>query len=284
MTFVIEVHGLEKSFPNHTALKGIDFKVPRGSIYGFLGPNGAGKTTAIKIILGLIAASRGQVKVLGEEIRFGQQMSWLKKAGYLPQDPVFPDNLTGTEVLELVGEIYRMESRACTKRAAGLLQELRLEEAAGRKVRAYSRGMKQRLGLAAVLLTDPELLILDEPVSALDPEGRYKILKAIESLRGRATVFFSSHILADVEQVCDRLAIIKEGVKLVEAETKELLQRYAMEQYIVTVSPRYREQAFSLLQQHDSVREVSSIDEGLLVTSQPGKSRSAGGKVAAGPG
>ena len=271
MEYAVEVYELEKIFPSHTALKGIDFKVPRGSIYGFLGPNGAGKTTTIKILLGLLAASRGRVKVLGEEVRFGKKMNWLKKASYLPQDPVFPESLTGKEVLELVGEIYRMERHACNSRAASLLQELRLEEAAARKVRAYSRGMKQRLGLAAALLTEPELLILDEPVSSLDPEGRYKILERIASLRGKATVFFSSHILADVEKVCDHLAIIKEGIMLIETETGELLQRYAMEQYIVAVRPGYREQAYKQLQHNDYVREVSIVDDNLLVTSKPGQ-------------
>ncbi len=270
MEFAIEVQGLEKYFQEHVALKGINFCVPKGSIYGFLGPNGAGKTTTIKILLSLTAASKGQIKVLGQEVVFGGKGDFLAHLGYLPQDPVFPEGLTGREALELVGGIYNLDRKKSDKKIVELLKEFQLEEAAKRKVNAYSRGMKQRLGIAAVLLSEPELLILDEPVSALDPEGRRKVLELILKLKGKATVFFSSHILADVERVCDHIAVIDGGVKLIETETKELLNQYAMEQYIVGVRQEHNERATELLNEQKEIRQLEKTAEGIIVTSNPG--------------
>jgi ABC-2 type transport system ATP-binding protein len=132
--------------------------------------------------------------------------------------------------------------------------------------------MQQRLGLAAVLLTEPELLILDEPVSALDPEGRRKVLDIVSRLKGRATVFFSSHILADVERVCDHITIIDRGKKLFDAETRELLNRYAMEQYLVTVKPEQVNQAAAIIKSNSAVRDVTMQLEKMLVISEPGRS------------
>ena len=271
MEYAIEATNLVKDFSNHKALQGVDFKVPRGSIYGFLGPNGAGKTTAIKIILGLISPTEGKVTVLGEEVRFGEKVTYLRRVGYLPQDPVFPEGLNGKEVMEMVAGIYKMKSRISSEKISSLLSEFLLSDAAKRKVDVYSRGMKQRLGIAAVLLTEPDLLILDEPVSALDPEGRRKVLELINSLRGRSTVFFSSHILADVERVCDHVTIIDKGHKLLEIGTGELLDEYAMEQYVVTVKEGQKEKAQELLQAGDYIREVELMNENFLVTSQPGQ-------------
>ena len=273
MEHAIEVKNLKKQFPGHLAINGVDFTVPRGSIYGFLGPNGAGKTTAIKILLGLTSATAGSIKVLGEEVRFGGKFDYLRRVGYLPQDPVFPEGLTGREALSFVADIYKMNKSTAAKRIEILLEEFQLAGAAKRKVTSYSRGMKQRLGIAAVLLTEPELIILDEPVSALDPEGRFKVLETTASLRGKATVFFSSHILADVERVCDRVAIVDKGEKLMERETKDILDAYAMEQYVISVSPTHLERALGLLNDHSSVRQVEQQqnNEHLLITSQPGK-------------
>jgi ABC-2 type transport system ATP-binding protein len=171
----------------------------------------------------------------------------------------------------MVAGIYRMDCAAAGRRIGALLEEFQLAGAARRRVNAYSRGMKQRLGLAAVMLTEPELLILDEPVSALDPEGRYKVLELIASLRGKATVFFSSHILADVERVCDRVAIIDRGIKLMENDTREILAGYAMEQYLVGVAPRDKDKALALLRGLEAVRQVEPSEEALLVTSKPGR-------------
>ncbi|MDW7738511.1 MAG: ABC transporter ATP-binding protein [Bacillota bacterium] len=250
----------------------MDFKVIRGSIHGFLGPNGAGKTTAIKIILGLMSASSGNIKVLGEPLRFGNRLSYLRYVNYLPQDPVFPEGLSGKESLNLVADIYKVDQKKSRHRVERLLEHFQLEDAANRKVGAYSRGMKQRLGIAAVLLTEPELLILDEPVSALDPEGRRRVLDIISKLKGRATVFFSSHILADVERICDHVTIINQGKKLLDASMNDLLKRYAMEQYLITVKPDQYNKAAALIQTRASVRQVSLLHDKILVISEPGES------------
>jgi ABC-2 type transport system ATP-binding protein len=268
----IEVYDLTKRFAGHRALSGIDFSVQRGSIHGFLGPNGAGKTTAIKIILGLIPATSGRVRVLGEPLRFGRKLNFLQHLNYLPQDPVFPEGLTGREALNLVADIYRLDRKKSRSRIDRLLNYFQLSDAASRRVGAYSRGMQQRLGVAAVLLSEPELLILDEPVSALDPEGRRRVLEIILKLKGRATVFFSSHILADVERVCDHVTIIEKGKKLLDADTNELLNRYSMEQYLITVKPGQEKTAASLIKENSSVREVVPQLGKLLVVSEPGRS------------
>jgi ABC-2 type transport system ATP-binding protein len=196
----------------------------------------------------------------------------LQYVNYLPQDPVFPEGLTGIEALSLVADIYKLDRRKSRKRISRLLDYFQLSEAAKRRVGAYSRGMQQRLGLAAVLLTEPELLILDEPVSALDPEGRWKVLDIVDRLKGRATVFFSSHILADVERVCDHVTIIDRGKKLLDAETRELLNRYAMEQYLVTVKPEQVKQTAAIIKNNSTVRDVSLQDGKLLIISEPGRS------------
>jgi ABC-2 type transport system ATP-binding protein len=270
--YAIEAAGLIKKFSGHKALDDLSFAVSRGSIHGFLGPNGAGKTTAIKIVLGLIPPTSGRVKVLGESLSFGRKHAFLQHVNYLPQDPVFPEGLTGTEALSLVADIYRLDRRKSRQRINRLLDYFQLSEAARRRVGAYSRGMQQRLGLAAVLLTEPELLILDEPVSALDPEGRRKVLEIVARLKGRATVFFSSHILADVERVCDRVTIIDRGKKLLDADTGELINRYAMEQYLVTVKPEQIKQAAAIIRSNSAVRDVTLQLGKLLVISEPGES------------
>lgn len=271
--FAIEAEGLVKSFNGHLALDDVTIQVRRGSVHGFLGPNGAGKTTAIKIILGLIAADGGRVRILGEPLHFGHKLNYLQYINYLPQDPVFPEGLTGREALKLVADIYKIDRKKSVPRITRLLEYFQLANAANRRVGVYSRGMLQRLGLAAVLLTEPELLILDEPVSALDPDGRRRVLELIIKLRGRATVFFSSHILADVERVCDHITIIDQGQKLLAAETSELLHHFAMEQYLLTVGGEDRYRAKSLLENHPLVRQVTPHLNQLLVVSMPGVSK-----------
>ncbi len=277
--YAITVKGLTKHFPGHRALDEVDFNVKRGSIHGFLGPNGAGKTTAIKIILGLIPATSGKVNVLGEPLQFGGKHNFLRYLNYLPQDPVFPEGLTGREALHLVADVYKLDRGKKTERIDRLLKYFQLDDAAGRRVGAYSRGMQQRLGIAAVLLTEPELLVLDEPVSALDPEGRRRVLEIIMKLKGRATVFFSSHILDDVERVCDHITIIDRGRKLLDAGISDLLNRYAVEQYLVTVRPDQTEQAAALIRGKSWVSRVTPHLGKLLVVSKPGKSETISEKL-----
>jgi len=270
--YAIEVSNLSKTFGSQQALSALHFQVRRGSVHGFLGPNGAGKTTTIKIILGLTSADQGQIRVLGQPLIYGRRHNHLRYLNYLPQDPVFPEGLTGAEALSLVAGVYGIERSKSRFRINKLLDHFDLQDAANRRVGVYSRGMQQRLGLAAVLLTEPELLILDEPVSALDPDGRKRVLEIINKLKGRATVFFSSHILADVERICDYVTIINKGRKLLDAKIRDLLNRYAIEQYNLTVKPEHFQLAANLIRQNSHVRKVTAHLNQLTVISKPGES------------
>ncbi len=211
---------LAKRFGAVTALDGLDLDVPRGSVFGLLGPNGAGKTTAIRILVGLARPSSGEVRALG-----GTSDSSVvrDRLGYMPQEPRFYGWMRGRELLELLGRLHGLADRVAAARASDALVTAGLGDAAERRIGTYSGGMRQRLGIAAALVHEPELLVLDEPVSSLDPEGRRDVLALIERLRDRATVLLSTHVLADVERVCDRVAILDHGRLVLEGELEAIL-------------------------------------------------------------
>lgn len=206
---VLEVKDLRKSFGSKTVLDGLTFSVSEGSIFGFIGRNGAGKTTTMKIILGLLQADSGEVTVCGEKVRYGSTPT-NKYVGCLPDVPEFYGYMTAKEYLKLCGEITGMKHSEIKSRSAELLELVGL---AGEKhrIKGYSRGMKQRLGIAQALINKPRLLICDEPTSALDPVGRKEILEIIRAAKGETSVIFSTHILSDVERICDRTAILEKG-------------------------------------------------------------------------
>lgn len=254
MNCAIEVEGLTKRFGGVSALDGVDFAVPEGSICGFLGPNGAGKTTTLKILLGLLSPTAGKAKLFGKDVTADQTAEFKRQVGYLPQDPVFPGRMTALEVLGFVADTYHLGN--ATHRINELLNRFDLSDAAKREVSEYSRGMKQRLGLASALLPSPRLLLLDEPVSALDPEGRFEVLELISSMRGECTVFFSTHILADVERTCDRVVMIHRGKVVAQELLAGLLRRYSTEQYELRVEDGQQERAMEMVRLLPSVREV----------------------------
>jgi ABC-2 type transport system ATP-binding protein len=225
----VRVENLTKSFGSHKVLDRLSFQVETGTICGFIGPNGSGKTTTIRILLGLLKKGGGRVQVLGEDVEFGKESQVKARIAFLQQDPVFPERHTGREVMDLVARLYGMESSYARQRTDELLNEFHLEKAANRSAAVYSKGMKQRLGLAACFLPDPQLLILDEPVSALDPEGRVEVFDIIRRVKGKSTVLFSSHILEDVERVSDTLVMIKEGQKVLEGTIEEIFTQYGAE-------------------------------------------------------
>lgn len=265
----IEVTGLTKRYGAVEALKGIDLWVPEGSVYGFLGPNGAGKTTTIKILLGLTPPTGGTVKLLGRVMDGSRTVDILEHIGYLPQDPVFPDRLTAGEIMEFTAQVYGMDPADAKARIDELLTEFHLKDARKRMVNAFSRGMKQRLGLAVALLPRPSLLILDEPASALDPEGRREVLDLVKNLKSKATVFFSSHILDDVERVADRVAIIDSGTVLAESDIQELMGTYAPYQFQLGIRPGQLERAESLLKAQPWALGVSRDGDRLVITTRP---------------
>ena len=191
------------------AVRGVSFEVGRGEIFGFLGPNGAGKTTTIKMMMGLIFPSAGTVELLGRRV---PSVEAKRRIGYLPESPYFYDYLTGEELLHLAGRLFDVPAKQRRERTDFLLERVGLERARKLPLRKYSKGMLQRIGLAQALVGDPELVVLDEPMSGLDPIGRKEIRDLIVSLKAEGrTVFFSTHILPDAELICDRCAIVVGG-------------------------------------------------------------------------
>ena len=223
--WAIETHQLRHSFGALSVLDGLDLRVASPGVHGFLGVNGAGKSTTMRILNGFLTPTSGQARVLG--VRVGPQVLEVRhRLGYLPQQPAFHGWMTGMEVLLLAADLYGMDRRAARQQAGELLERLDLGKAAGRRVAGYSGGMKQRLGLAQALLPSPELLLLDEPVSALDPVGRMEVLDLIAHLGQRAAVFMSSHILADVERICDHVTILHQGRVVVNEASHHLRARF----------------------------------------------------------
>jgi ABC-2 type transport system ATP-binding protein len=231
----IQIEGLTKSFGKFRALDALSLTVEKGSVFGFLGPNGAGKTTTLRILTGLAHADSGSARVDGLEA--GRSADIASRTGYLPEDPAFYPWMTGMEVLDFMGQIHGIEPQERRKRAEELLEMAGLAGAAKRRVGGYSRGMKQRLGLAQALLHRPPVLLLDEPASALDPAGRREVLSMIEGLRGSSTVFMSTHILADVERICDTVAIIDHGRLVINARRDDLITQFAKPMLALEVDP-----------------------------------------------
>jgi ABC-2 type transport system ATP-binding protein len=232
----IEARGLTKQFGTVLALDDLDLDVPQGSIFGLLGPNGAGKTTAIRILTGLARPTRGSASVAGIDVGLDQP-ELRRRLGYLDQDPRFYGWMKGRELLELVGRLHGLAASDLRTRVGEMLARTGLSEAAERRIGGYSGGMRQRLGIAQALLHRPQLLFLDEPVSSLDPEGRRDLLALIADLRGEATVVFSTHVLSDVERICDRVAILDRGRLATEGPLEALLAAHARPIYRLVPAP-----------------------------------------------
>jgi ABC-2 type transport system ATP-binding protein len=199
----------------------MNLTVDAGEIYGFLGPNGAGKTTSIKILTGLLRQDAGTARVFGLD---PTRPATRARIGFLPESPVFYDHLTGGEFLRLCGKLTGMPRERIAERSKALLERVGLSGAADLQIRRYSKGMNQRIGIAQALLHDPELVILDEPMSGLDPMGRAEIRDLIVSLRNEGkTVFFSTHIIADVEIICDRIGLVNRGRLVAEGRVQQML-------------------------------------------------------------
>lgn len=206
---ILKISHIEKSFGRKKVINDLSFSVPEHSVFGFIGQNGAGKTTTMKMVLGLLEADCGEIFVNGEKVTFGQNRT-NKYIGYLPDVPEFYGFMTPKEYLAMCGEITGMSKAEIKEKSEKLLSLVGLEKD-NRRIRGFSRGMKQRLGIAQALLNSPKLLICDEPTSALDPMGRKEILDILCSVKEHTTVIFSTHILSDVERICDRIALLHEG-------------------------------------------------------------------------
>lgn len=212
---VIETKGISKTFKGHLgvkkvrALEDMSLEIEQGEVFGFLGPNGAGKSTAIKILLNLIYPDSGSATLLGRDVA---EKDVRRFVGYLPENPYFYDYLSAEELLWFAGSTSGQGNKRIKERSDGLLKRVNLYEARKRQIRTYSKGMVQRAGLAMALIHDPQVVILDEPMSGLDPLGRKMVGDLIVELKSEGkTVFFSSHILTDIERFCDRAGIIVSG-------------------------------------------------------------------------
>jgi ABC-2 type transport system ATP-binding protein len=198
-------------------LRGVDLAVGQGEVFGLLGPNGAGKTTTVKVVLGLMRPTAGQVE-LGVE--------GLERVGYLPENPYFYSYLSGREFLGFCGSLFSLAPDARRDRVEALLREVGLEDAADTHLRKYSKGMLQRIGVAQALVNDPDLVLLDEPMTGLDPIGRLEVKRLIQRLHDEGkTVLFNSHIMADVEELCTHIGIMAKGVVVWAGTVQEALQR-----------------------------------------------------------
>jgi ABC-2 type transport system ATP-binding protein len=252
----IAIEGLRKSYGGVPALDGLDLTVEAGAVFGFLGPNGAGKTTTIRILTGLARATSGAARVAGIDVVTAPGRV-AQKIGHLPEEPAFYSWMTPREFVDHAGRLFGLPAARRAATVDDLLDRVGLGPVRSRRIGGFSRGMRQRLGLAQALVGQPEVLFLDEPVSALDPAGRKEVLELIDGLRGQCTVFMSTHILADVERVCDGIGIVARGRLVIQAPRDELLARYATPSFELATAP---EGAASLQAFGDELRRLPWVE------------------------
>ena len=258
--FVIETSGLTKRFGHRIAVEDVELRVPRGSAFGYLGPNGAGKTTLIRMLLGLTNATSGTMRLLGRPVPTERDDA-LARVGAIVEEPRFHSHLTGRENLTVIAAA---RESAALRRIEGALARVGLSDRADDRVKTYSLGMRQRLGIARSLLADPELLILDEPTNGLDPAGIHEFRDMIRSFvaEGR-TVLLSSHLLDEVEKICDEVAIVDRGRVVLQGSITDLA---ADEKQTILVVASDAERALEILAGHRAVESLASCVQGIRVT------------------
>lgn len=258
MESYIYFDNISKIYTSNKALDDVSFAIKKGRCTGLLGVNGAGKTTTLKILSGLIKASSGKILFNGEEIN-PSSTNFKKNIGYLAQSPKFYDCMTGYEFLSYVGDLYKLSSNHKKKRISEVLDIVNLHGVEKKKIGSYSGGMKQRLGIAQAFLHEPPFLILDEPVSALDPEGRYQIINLLKKLKENTTILFSTHILHDADSICDDIIILHDGKKLIDTELKQLKDTY-IEPVIKISLVKPTLNLISILEKYDWIEQTELKD------------------------
>jgi ABC-2 type transport system ATP-binding protein len=249
---ILEINQLYMRFGNHEVLNGLDMDVPEYSIFGFVGQNGAGKTTTMKIILGLLKPDSGSVTVCGEKVMYGETKT-NRNIGFLPDVPEFYGYMKPMEYLKLCGEITGLTKTQIKLKSEELLELVGLKNEK-KKIGGFSRGMKQRLGIAQALLNEPKLLICDEPTSALDPVGRKEILDILFAAKGKTTIVLSTHILSDVERICDRIAVLHSGKLALCGTLSEIKERRRHNGFVLEFES---EKEASLLENADELKQPS---------------------------
>lgn len=237
------IEHLSKSFGTHKIIDDLSFIVPEHAVFGFLGQNGAGKTTTMKMILGLLKPESGSIKVCGETVTYGQTKT-NRYIGYLPDVPEFYSYMRPFEYLKLCGKITGLSDQKIKCRSEELLLLVGLDKA-NKKIGGFSRGMKQRLGIAQALLNEPKLLVCDEPTSALDPIGRKEILDILCQVKGKTTVVFSTHILSDVERICDRIAVLHNGKLALCGTLSDIREQHKRDGLLIEFSSQADKEQFS---------------------------------------
>ena len=261
---ILKVDNLCKSFGTHKVIDGLSFSVDEHTIYGFLGQNGSGKTTTMKMILGLLKADSGTITVCGEKVTYGETKT-NKFIGFLPDVPEFYGYMRPMEYLKLCGEITGLSKEAIKEKSEELLKLVGLFDVK-RKIGGFSRGMKQRLGIAQALLNEPRILICDEPTSALDPIGRKDILDILLSIKDKTTVIFSTHILTDVERVCENIGVINDGKLAISGNIDALkeVNRHDII-YIEFENKNDRKQAYTFLETLEGIKEITVEKNSLTI-------------------
>lgn len=253
---ILTIHNLSKSFGKQKIIDDLNMSVPAGSVFGFIGQNGAGKTTTMKMVLGLLRPDSGEIRVCDEKVCFGQTKTD-RSIGYLPDVPEFYGYMTAPQYLGLCGKIIGSSKSEIEQRTQDLLALVGLSSAT-EQIDGFSRGMKQRLGIAQALFTDPKLLICDEPTSALDPAGRKEILDILRKISTTTTVLFSTHILSDVERICDRVAFLHEGKIAVCGTLAKIKEMHGHDSLLIEFSD---DEGLSVFKQQKAIRPLIAGSE-----------------------
>ncbi|HBL84240.1 MAG: ABC transporter ATP-binding protein [Clostridiales bacterium GWF2_38_85] len=261
---ILNIEKISKSFGKNKVINDLSFSVPENSIFGFIGQNGAGKTTTMKMVLGLLKADSGKITVLGEPVVYGQTKT-NKYIGYLPDVPEFYSYMTPKEYLKLCGDITGMDDKTIKIKSDELISLVGLDKA-NKRIGGFSRGMKQRLGIAQALLNEPQLLICDEPTSALDPKGRKEILDILSTVKGKTTVVFSTHILSDVERICDRVAVLHSGKLALAGTLPEIKAQHKNDSLIVEFAVLEELECFkAIINGCSLIKAVEELNKGIIL-------------------
>lgn len=259
---LLTIKDLSKSFGTNKVIDNLSLSVSENTIFGFLGQNGAGKTTTMRMITGLLKPDSGRITICGEPVQFGETKT-NRFVGYLPDVPAFYGYMKPMEYLKLCGEITGLSQEKIKSRSEELLTLVGLDNVK-KKISGFSRGMKQRLGIAQALLHEPRLLICDEPTSALDPNGRKEILDILKSMRQKTTIVFSTHILSDVERICDRIVVLHQGNIKLSGTLKEIKAQYPTDRLFVQFATDTEKQQFIAVPELATLLADATLEDGAV--------------------